>query len=79
MITTLLPLVASEVKNTQPQISPINEIVTRNVRAGCRHLYLGSTLIHQRVKGGDLHVVGATYNINTGLVAFEPVVRSTGG
>ena len=75
MITALLPLVEPELHTPSSNLASVREVAARNVKAACRNLVLGSTLIHERVKSSDLSIVGALYDIRTGLVAFDPVVK----
>jgi carbonic anhydrase len=48
----------------------VNEAVRANIRASVRNLRRGSEILEQLVQDGSLTIVGAEYNLETGVVDF---------
>jgi carbonic anhydrase len=65
----IAPHVQSLVRPGEPA-SPIPEAVRANVRASTDHLRHGSQLLEELVLAGELAVVGAEYDLETGAVDF---------
>ena len=51
----------------------LREAMRANVRASADHLRHGSQILEELVESGTLRVVGAEYEIETGLVTFFDV------
>ena len=61
-------LLATELRH-QPE-ALVEQAVRANVRASVDHLRHGSEILEQLIQKGRLHVVGAEYSLETGVVDF---------
>jgi carbonic anhydrase len=61
-------LLATELKNDQDAL--VRQATRANVRASANHLRHGSEILEQRLRTGQLMVVGAEYSLETGVVEF---------
>ena len=64
------PHIAALVRPGEPDAAIIREATRANVRASADHLRHGSRLIEELVTAGQVVVVGAEYEIETGQVRF---------
>ncbi|RZI44445.1 carbonic anhydrase [Herbaspirillum sp. HC18] len=62
------PLLATELRNDPDAL--LHHAVRANVRASASHLRHGSEILEQRIRNGQLLVVGAEYSLETGDVEF---------
>jgi carbonic anhydrase len=70
MIAAILPLVQSQLTDKPTDFEKVDDIVRSNVEHSCSELVSGSPLLRDYVEKGKLHIVGAVYNIKSGLVSF---------
>jgi carbonic anhydrase len=56
----------------------VNDAVRANIRASVRNLRRGSEILEQLVQDGSLTIVGAEYNLETGVVDFFDGVPDAG-
>ena len=65
------PLLETELRNDPHAL--LHHAVRANVRASANHLRHGSEILEQRIRSGQLMVVGAEYSLESGEVEFFDV------
>ena len=69
-------LLATELRHDHDAL--VRHAVRANIRASTNHLRHGSALLEQLIQNDGLHVVGAEYSLETGVVDFFDVAAPVG-
>jgi carbonic anhydrase len=65
---TVEPLFATELKNDPDKLLALS--IHANILAATNHLRHGSQMLEQLIHRGELHIVGAEYSLESGIVTF---------
>jgi carbonic anhydrase len=65
---TVEPLFATELKNDPDKLLALS--IHANILAATNHLRHGSQMLEQLINRGELHIVGAEYSLESGIVSF---------